>query len=221
MARRNEAASTETYKDRIVRSAYHCFDRYGIAKTTIEDIAGDAGVSRPTVYKFFANKDAILDEICTLESKKTNDEVRARLVRQDSFSDTLTDAILLVVRVSMANIYLRRANEIVSFSSHATSPSSSLHKYYRGLWGRLLTRAADRGDLAADLSIDEVTSWLNSSQAMLMMRLDAVDIDDAELRRLIRRFVVEPLLAPHAAVPVSTGQETAAKVTVKGARRPK
>lgn len=121
----------------------------------------------------------------------------------------------------MANIYLRRANEIVSFSSHATSPSSSLHKYYRGLWGRLLTRAADRGDLAADLSIDEVTSWLNSSQAMLMMRLDAVDIDDAELRRLIRRFVVEPLLAPHAAVPVSTGQETAAKVTVKGARRPK
>ena len=120
----------------------------------------------------------------------------------------------------MANIYLRRASEIVSFSSHATSSSSPLHTYYRGLWGRLLTRAADRGDLAADLSIDEVTSWLNSSQAMLMMRLDAVDIDDDELRRLIRRFVVEPLLTPHA-VADSTGAETAAKVTAKGVRRPK
>ena len=60
---------------------------------------------------------------------------------------------------------------------------------------------------------------MNSSQAMLMMRLDAVDIADDELRRLIRRFVVEPLLTPHAAMG-STGPEPAAKVTAKGARRP-
>ena len=37
--------------ERIIRAAYLCFDRYGVRKTTIEDIAKTAGVSRPTVYK--------------------------------------------------------------------------------------------------------------------------------------------------------------------------
>src|SRR5436309_989123 len=38
-------------------SAESCFDKYGIGKTTMDDIAKMAGVSRPTVYRHFPLRD--------------------------------------------------------------------------------------------------------------------------------------------------------------------
>ncbi len=46
-----------------------------------------------------------------------------------------------------------------------------------------------------DLSVDDVVSWLTLSQALLLIKVDAVEIGDAELGAFIRRFIVEPLLA--------------------------
>jgi len=40
-------------RQRIVEAAYACVARRGVAKTTIEDIAREAGMSRATVYRAF------------------------------------------------------------------------------------------------------------------------------------------------------------------------
>jgi AcrR family transcriptional regulator len=40
-------------RQRIVEATYACVARWGIAKTTVEDIAREAGVSRATVYRIF------------------------------------------------------------------------------------------------------------------------------------------------------------------------
>jgi len=39
-------------------AAEACFDKYGIAKTTMDDIAKEAGVSRPTLYRWFPTREA-------------------------------------------------------------------------------------------------------------------------------------------------------------------
>lgn len=67
---------------RIVESARACFERYGIQKTTIEDIAKAAGVSRPTVYKHFPGKMEIVDHISMLELDKVQQALRERLTRR-------------------------------------------------------------------------------------------------------------------------------------------
>jgi AcrR family transcriptional regulator len=40
-------------RERIIEAAYSCVSRWGIAKTTVEDAAREAGVSRATVYRYF------------------------------------------------------------------------------------------------------------------------------------------------------------------------
>ena len=191
-AARTDDNSTQ---ERILRAAYDCFEQYGIAKTTIENIASRAKVSRPTVYKYYPSKDAILDEISVRETWRVNSEVRRRLVRSDDFADFLADTLLLVIRLANENIYIRRMVESIEFQESVISPSSLMQQLQRTWWTNLFEQARARGEIAADLEIDEIIYWLARAQAMLMLQVASPQIDDAEKRRFIRRFIVQPLLA--------------------------
>jgi TetR/AcrR family transcriptional regulator len=43
--------------ERILDAAYACFTRHGIRRTTMDDIAAAADMSRPAVYQYVRNKD--------------------------------------------------------------------------------------------------------------------------------------------------------------------
>ncbi|HKD98366.1 MAG TPA: helix-turn-helix domain-containing protein [Micromonosporaceae bacterium] len=43
--------------ERVLDAAYECFVRYGIRRTTMDDIAAAARISRPAVYQHVRNKD--------------------------------------------------------------------------------------------------------------------------------------------------------------------
>ena len=191
-AARTDDNSTQ---ERILRAAYDCFEQYGIGKTTIENIASRAKVSRPTVYKYYPSKDAILDEISVRETWRVNSEVRRRLVRSDDFAEFLADTLLLVIRLANENVYIRRMVESIEFQESVISPSSLMQQLQRTWWTNLFEQARARGEIAADLDIDEIIYWLARAQAMLMLQVASPQIDDAEKRRFIRRFIVQPLLA--------------------------
>ena len=57
---KEEAARTRAA---IVDAGLACFDRHGIAGTTLHDIAAEAGVTKGAVYHHFPNKHAILLEL--------------------------------------------------------------------------------------------------------------------------------------------------------------
>jgi AcrR family transcriptional regulator len=40
-------------RERLLQATYDCVARWGLAKTTVEDVAREAGVSRATVYRYF------------------------------------------------------------------------------------------------------------------------------------------------------------------------
>lgn len=184
-----------TSYERIVRAAYKCFERNGIDRTSIEEIAREAGVTRPTVYRYFPSKIHIVDLISTEESRKVNAEVRRRLVRGLGFEETITEALVLVLRIAVENPYLRRIVASREFEAEVTSSSSDMHRLHREWWGRLLSHAAEEGVLATDITEEEILVWLTLSQHMLLTRLEAGPMSDEALRRMIRRFVVDPLLA--------------------------
>ena len=191
---RDPTRQTNSY-ERVVRAAYKCFERYGVERTSIEDIAREAGVTRPTVYRYFRGKIQIVDLISAEESRKVNAEVRKQLVRGQPFADLVTDALVLVVRIAIENPYVRRILSYREFEAEAESSTSEVHRLHREWWGPLLEHAAERGELAADIDIDEILVWITLTQRMLLTRLESGPMEDAELRRLIRRFVVRPLLA--------------------------
>ena len=58
----NEATSSEV-RDAILKSARNRFLHYGYKKTTIDEIAADAGIGKGTVYLYFCTKEEILTTI--------------------------------------------------------------------------------------------------------------------------------------------------------------
>ncbi len=50
-------------KDRILTKSYELFCRYGVKSMTMDEIARETGVSKKTVYQFFADKDALVLEV--------------------------------------------------------------------------------------------------------------------------------------------------------------
>ena len=52
-------SASETKQQAILRAAFHAFATYGFRKTSMDDIARGAGMSRPAVYLHYKNKDDI------------------------------------------------------------------------------------------------------------------------------------------------------------------
>lgn len=55
-------------RERIFEATFACVARYGIAKTTVEDVAREARMSRATVYRYFAGKDELVRETIAWET---------------------------------------------------------------------------------------------------------------------------------------------------------
>src|ERR1700704_2054191 len=54
-------AGAAAARDRILAATLVSLARYGVAKTTLEDVAKEAGCSRATVYRYFGGKQQLLD----------------------------------------------------------------------------------------------------------------------------------------------------------------
>jgi len=190
------ASQRPSSQKRIVAAAYLCFERRGIESTRIEDIAREAGVTRPTVYRYFKRgKIDIVDLISAEESRKIHEEVNRRLIRGQAFEDLVVETLVLVVRIAIQNRFVRRIVSFHEFRADSDSVAGEMNRLHRQWWSPLMEQAAQRGEIADDLDLEEILNWLMLVQRMLLMRLQSGPIDDAQLRRLIRRFVVEPLLA--------------------------
>jgi AcrR family transcriptional regulator len=64
----------EERRTQIIDAGWECFIQYGFAKTSMDDIAKKAGVSRPLIYLQFKNKDEIFVEALR---QTTNAEIAA------------------------------------------------------------------------------------------------------------------------------------------------
>ncbi|MEM6386424.1 MAG: helix-turn-helix domain-containing protein [Pseudomonadota bacterium] len=74
----------------IVKAGWAMFARYGYAKTTMSDIAGEAGVARQTVYNAFSSKEDILRAVVRLAGEEALSEVQAAWADAGSLSEKIS-----------------------------------------------------------------------------------------------------------------------------------
>lgn len=60
MAKAKKSIDIEERKKDILDAALHCFLNFGYAKTSMDDVAKKAGISRPLIYLKFKNKEDLL-----------------------------------------------------------------------------------------------------------------------------------------------------------------
>ena len=79
---------------RIVDATLRCVARWGITKTTVDDVAREAGVGRATLYRLFpGGREALLDTVVAAETGRFFDRLDERLVGVKSLEELLVVAI--------------------------------------------------------------------------------------------------------------------------------
>lgn len=87
-------------REQIIEAGYACIARYGVARTSVEDVAQAAGVSRATMYRYFASRSDLVDAVVTWEYRR----FFLRLYEAVSGAETLEEVMergLMVARRSL------------------------------------------------------------------------------------------------------------------------
>ena len=93
---------------RILDAALTCIGRVGLAKTTLDDVAREAGCARATVYRCFPNKQRLLSALVAREAAALRDVV----VSAAASSETLGDAIATVLTTAVGAL---RGHQALAF----------------------------------------------------------------------------------------------------------
>ena len=178
-------------RDRLLEATYRCVARYGLAKTTVDDIAREARMSRPTVYRHFpGGRDAILREAVSWEATRFFGEITRAVAGITDVGDLLEELIV----VAGAEI----ANHEVLQKVLQTEPERLLPLLVTGLdrllviVQRLLVLAMQRSELGAGVDPDLATEYLARMLLSVVASPAGLDLTD---RVAIRRFVDTELLA--------------------------
>lgn len=78
---------------RIIEGAMKVFLAYGFARTTMDDIARAADVSRPALYLVFKNKTDIYRAIAAMMLEESTETARSALASGGPFAERMMDAI--------------------------------------------------------------------------------------------------------------------------------
>jgi AcrR family transcriptional regulator len=182
-------------EERVVAAALRCIARWGVSKTTLDDIAREAGISRASVYRVFpGGKEGLLEGVAQAEVRRYFAAVVERMAAAGTLEDALVAGIVEGGRRIVGHAALRfllahepeavlprlafaKLDEVLRAASYAAGPT--LERWLdrptalrTAEWaGRLvLSYACTPGDVAVDIA------------------------DEPSVRRLVRAFVLPGLV---------------------------
>jgi AcrR family transcriptional regulator len=90
----------------IIDAAVTCIGRVGLAKTTLDDVAREAGCARATVYRCFANKQQLLVALVAREVHALRDSVVVAAATDETLAAAITTVVTTAARSLVAHAAL-------------------------------------------------------------------------------------------------------------------
>jgi AcrR family transcriptional regulator len=176
----------------ILRAAERCVQRHGIRKTTMDDIARDARISRPSVYRYFADREDLLLALMSDHSRALTERARRFIDKYPSVEDGLVEGLFYLAdhghRDEFARFLVSMDDSEFGRRVGSTDAFATLAGEF---WDPFLDAAERRGELRPGLDRHDVHVWLGQVGLVLMGLLEREpDSDPAKLRNLVRSFVV-------------------------------
>jgi AcrR family transcriptional regulator len=216
--------SSDATRARLIEGASSCFYRFGVAKTTIDDVAQEVQMSRRTVYRYFLNKNELFLAVINRELEEMSAEGR-HIYETSPFGEGLVEVALLMTRRVAESPTLSRlfaieaAGETFEVLFGGREFTASVERFL----GPFIRSAQRRGELRTDISVGDATEWITHLVFSLLAPNPMISKhDDEHVRFLLRTFVL-PGLAPGAAavLPEKAGRKTPVKAATKTAAKAK
>ena len=182
--------------DRIYEAALVCIDQRGFRKTSMDDIAREAGVSRPTVYTYFRSKKDVVLEVIVRQAADLLADVKKKVSRRKGL-DRVIEAACLGALATVEHRYFRAL--VAGGEATEWIAELSVHERFRMVerefWRPILQEAVDLGEVRADRDVDEMIDWIVFQQFTLGTFGESLGLTERDIRERITVYVGRSLQA--------------------------
>jgi AcrR family transcriptional regulator len=199
---------------RLIDAMLACMGRWGVAKTSLDDVARRAGCSRATVYRLFpGGKESLLEATVRSEVGRFLATEAAALDACEGLED------ILVTGMVIAGRHLAEHEVLQYLLAHEPEVVLPVVAFTRMDAVYALVRDFFRPYLAPHVGPDEaprVAEWVaRLTFSYTLCPSDAFDVCDEEsVRRLVRGYVLPGLVQPVSALPVAASPVSSTKGSI-------
>lgn len=194
-----EGPEVETpIRDRILDGAAQCFRRFGVAKTTLEDIAAEAGTSRATIYRTIpGGRDEIILAVLLSEGRTTLEPVFEAMYAMDKFESQLVEGMARVVEASRNDPQLAMLFTAETVMTSVVLPGAwdAVLSATSELIAPLTSAARARDELRGALSDGEISDWIVRVIVSIVAFPGEFVTTPRDLRNYLATFAVPSLLS--------------------------
>jgi AcrR family transcriptional regulator len=184
-------------RERLLNAAEVCFERFGLRRTTIDDVAREAKVSRSTVYRYFDGRGDLIVAAYLRESDAVNDKLKALLDKPGPFEERFLKATMRSIEAIRSGKYLplMLTPEGAMLASKAVTASSAFYEATRQTMGPYLEAAQANGEVRKDLDLDDFNEWMLRIIFSFAMIDSPAKRDPKHIKDLLTTFLL-PALRP-------------------------
>lgn len=183
-------------RDRLLDAAENCLARYGASKTSMEDVAKTAGLSRATVYRYFENREALLQGLGSRQAASLAQEALGYLGQFDNVADWLVEGVLF----SLREIPKRPAFAALTMSLDTSSASrlflgsTGMIEIGANVLNPMFATAKAQGLIREDIEVDMLIEWLLRVLWTYLNAPSQVATDEEGMRKLFRMMLIPAVL---------------------------
>ena len=181
---------------RVLDGAYHQFCRMGIRRSTMEDVARRAGVSRITVYRRFASKDVLVEHVVRREFRRYFDQFLIDIQEARTAADRVVLGFVSALRAIRHNPLIGglMAVEPDVLVPAMVGDGRTLAAVQRFVAGQL-RREQQAGTVSTEVDVELVAELMaRVCSSFLLTPSHVVDLDDDEQVRAVARLLLVPML---------------------------
>ena len=183
---------------RLLEATLACVERWGIAKTTVEDVAVEAGLSRATVYRYFpGGRDQLISETVTWEVGRFFARIGAEVAEERGAAAQIRRGLIFGHRALEEHRLLHRmlSTEPEALLTELSESSPLVWEVVRAYLEELL---ADE-ELAPGVDRAEAADYLARLYLSYLATQGGWDLaDEAAVDRLVATQFLAGILRPHA-----------------------
>ncbi len=195
----------DTIFDRVAVAALDEFAEHGIRRTSMEDIARRAGVSRMTVFRRFASKQRLVEVVIAREVHRGMQELDLLWEGAETLEDRLVAGFEFAGRYVRGHPLFDRLlrGEPDVLLPPLTFDGGPVLELYRSLIANRLQAEVNAGR-AATTDLDGVAEVIaRLAISLLLTRDGTITLDDPHSVRRLVNLTLLPMLQPH---PTSPGR---------------
>lgn len=184
-------------RDQILEAANQCFSQLGIQRTSVQDVARMANVSRGTVYRYFEDRGVLIDAAIEFGAQKFYEQVAAAMAEKTTLAEKVgamaeTHATILLDHRTRNRLMADDAElmrHMISDGDTAVRRSTAFLLPY-------VREAQERGEVGSNVDVTAASEWLariiysfstvNQAQTFDMSKPDTV-------RRYVEKFAINGL----------------------------